>query len=150
ELDYNVSFSHSRGTNLRFVPTSTVPGVGFRFDREVGDTHALASWEQISGADIHEADNRTLEVNLQDDVKTDRIWGAQINFRKDFDVGVPTYARIGLRARGQDVKQRFGREFYTYVGPDGVAGRDPATGINDDNLARFVDTGYDYRSYDGF
>jgi TonB-dependent receptor len=150
-LDYNVSYSHSRGTNVRLIPTSTVSGVGFRFDRNVGDSNALASYEQISGPDFHDIDNRIFtSLNTQDDVKTDRIWGAQVNLRKDFELPAPTYAKIGLRARGQDVTQRFGRGFFTYLGPDGVAGRNPATGINDDNLERFVDHEYDYRPYDEF
>ncbi|MDO8540282.1 MAG: TonB-dependent receptor [Opitutaceae bacterium] len=151
ELDYNVSFSHSRGTNLRLIPTSTVSGVGFRFDRDTPGSNALASYTQISGPDIYDIDNRILtSVNTNDDVKTDRIWGAQVNLKKNFAFVAPTYAKIGLRARGQDVIQRFGRGFFSFRGPDGVAGRNPATGVNDDNLTQFVDQGYGYHSYDGF
>lgn len=151
ELDYNLSFSHSRGTNVRLIPTSTVSGVGFRFDREVGGSNALASWEQISGPDIYDINQRIFtSLDTNDDVKNDRIWGTQVNFRKNFDLPAPTYAKVGLRARGQDVNQRLGRGFFSYRGPDGVAGRNPATRINDDNLERFVDRGYDYRPYDEF
>jgi TonB-dependent receptor len=151
ELDYNASFSHSRGTNVRFIPTSTVPGVGFRFDRNVGDTNALATYEQLSGPDIRDINHRVFtSLDSQDDVKTDRIWGAQVNFRKDIDLPVPTFIKTGLRVRGQEVTQRFDRDFFTYAGPDRVPGVNPATGINDDNLAQFVDLEYDYRPYDEF
>lgn len=151
DLDYNVSFSRSEGTNVRLIPTSTVSGAGFRFDRDVGGSNALASYEQISGPDIYDIENRIFtSLDTQDDLKSDRILGAQVNLRKNFDLPVPTYAKFGLRARSQEVEQRFGRGFFDYVGPDQRAGRNPASGVNDDNLGRFVDREYDYRSYDDF
>ena len=150
DLDYNVSLSRSHGTDDRLIPTGTVSGVGFRFDRDTPGSNALASYEQISGPAIYEIGNRTFDLDTADDEKTDRLFGAQINFRRNFATTRPMYLKTGLRARSQDIVQRFGRGFYTYGGPDGVAGRNPATGANDDNLARFVDHGYDYRSYDGF
>ena len=150
ELDYNVSFSRSEGTNWRLIPTGIVRDVGFRFDRDTPGTHALASFEQISGPDIYDVNNRTQNVDTNDDVKTDEIWGAQVNLKKDLAFPAPTYVKVGGRARGQEVVQRFGRGNFTYVGRDRVAGRNPATGVNDDDLRRFVDQGYGYRSYDGF
>ena len=151
ELDYNVTYSRSRGTDVRLIPTATVSGVGFRFNRDTPGSKALASYEQISGPDIYDINYRTLpSLDTTDDQKTDRLVGAQLNFRKSFDLAVPAYVKMGLRTRAQEIVQRFSRGAYSYRGPDGVAGRNAATGLNDDNLQRFVDRGYGYRSYDGF
>jgi iron complex outermembrane recepter protein len=151
ELDYNVSYSRSRGTDVRLLPTATVPGVGFRFNRDTPGSNALASYEQISGPDVYDIRNRTLSsLDTTDDMKTDRLLGAQLNFRKNFELAAPAYVKMGLRARAQNIVQRFSHGAFSYRGPDGVAGRNPATGSNDDNLERFIDHGYGYRSYDGF
>jgi iron complex outermembrane recepter protein len=149
-LDYNVNYSPSRGTEKRTIPQVDVPGVGFRFDRNVDHRWALTTVEQISGPDVRDPANMLFnQLNFQDDVKEERIWGAQVNYRMDFDLGKRTYFKTGFRTRSQKQEHERNRTYYRYVGPDGVMGRNPATGANDDNLARFIDQGYDYRPMNG-
>ena len=58
--------------------------------------------------------------------------------------------KTGLRYRHQrrDLDQE-AEQYSSYRGPDGVAGRNSATGINDDNLARFIDSSYRYTPIGG-
>jgi iron complex outermembrane recepter protein len=148
DLDFNANYAPSHGDEDRLIPNGTVAGTGFRFTRR-GAT--LLEWTQLTGPDIYDPANRILNsINTQDDEKNDTIWGAQANLRQKFDVlSFPTEFKIGTRVRGQKRDRILRRTSFSYVGPDGVAGRS-ARGVNDDDLARFVDRGYNYRPYDGF
>lgn len=67
----------------------------------------------------------------------DRYLGSSFNATKKFDVVVPASIKAGLRVRDQERKLE-NKSFSTaYVGADRVAGLNPATGVNDDNLALF-------------
>ena len=67
----------------------------------------------------------------------DRYLGTSFNATKKFELVVPVSIKAGMRVRDQERKLE-NKSFSTvYVGPDRVAGLNPATGMNDDNLALF-------------
>ena len=76
-------------------------------------------------------------TDLPDNVEED-INRAQIDYVKKFTgLAVPFEIKAGGDWRNQARDQEFKQPTWAYVGPDGVAGTNPATGINDDNLNRF-------------
>ncbi|HUR57907.1 MAG TPA: carboxypeptidase regulatory-like domain-containing protein, partial [Opitutaceae bacterium] len=138
KLDGTANFSPSKGTENRFIPDRVVAGVGFRQDRSL--THNALILTQISGPDIYNFNNSTMtSVDNRDNVSTDKIWGAQLNFRKPLRTEIPIAIKTGARWREQSRKQDQDRRLYSYVGPNGVAG--PVGAANDDNLERFFDPG---------
>lgn len=67
----------------------------------------------------------------------DDYLGASFNATRKFDTAAPTSLKVGMRQRNQQRKLE-NKSFATvYVGADRVAGPNPATGINDDNLLLF-------------
>jgi TonB-dependent receptor len=148
-LDYGFNYSGSSGTEDRVIPTRIVDGrAGFRFDRS--RSAKLPSVEQISGPDILDLNNQRIStLNFQDFDDTDTIKGAHVNWRRRFVTAAPTSLKMGLRYRGQEREREQLRSYYVHVGADGVAGLNPATRVNDDNVARFIDEGYRYRPAGG-
>ena len=67
----------------------------------------------------------------------DQYLGASLNVTKKFKIPVPVSLKAGLRSREQDRKRENKTWSTVYLGPDRVAGLNPATGVNDDNLAQF-------------
>ena len=67
----------------------------------------------------------------------DQYLGASLNVTKKFATAVPASLKAGLRTREQDRKLESKAWSTVYLGPDRVAGLNPATGINDDNLTQF-------------
>jgi TonB-dependent receptor len=141
-LDYGANFSHSAGTEDRVIPTVQVTGVGFLFDR-TDPLHPTMT--QTSGPNIYDrSEHRLTAVNFQDFDDTDIVRGAHINWKQRV-LSSPTVSfKTGIRWRGQERDRQQSRPAYVYVGPDGVAGVNPATGVNDDNIAQFDDPNYRY------
>lgn len=147
-LDYGVSYSTSKGTEDRVIPNRLVNGVGYRFDRS--DSKKYPTVQQISGPDVTDLNNQRISsLNFQDFDDTDSILGANIDWKKQFSAVVPASIKTGVRYRGQERDRVQMRSYYVHVGADGVAGLNAATGINDDNIGRFADPSYVYRSADG-
>ena len=141
-IDYGANYSRSIGTEKRILPTAQLAGVGFRFDR----TDPLyPTITQISGPSIYDrTDHRITQVNFQNYHDRDAIRGADVNWKQQLPTTRPISFKTGLRWRGQERERRQERPAYVYVGPDGVGGRNAATGINDDNVAQFADNNYKY------
>lgn len=143
-LDFTANFSPSSGFEERFIPARSVAGAGFRFDRSA--THNYFTVAQISGPDIYDPRNSTMtSVDLPVIDSSDRILGAQINYRKSFNAVVPIGVKTGVRYRDQVRKRDQTRDLYSYVGPNGVAG--PVGAANDDDLGRFFDPGYTHAAF---
>ena len=143
-IDYGANFSHSVGTEDRVIPTVQIAGVGFRFDRA---DKLYPTITQISGPDIYDrarTEHRLTALNFQDFDDTDAIRGAHLNWKQRLFSQPVVNFKTGVRWRGQERERKQTRPAYVYVGADGVAGRNPATGINDDNIAQFDDPGYVY------
>jgi len=146
-VDYGANVSRSAGTEDRVIPTVQVLGVGFRFDRT---NPFYPTITQISGPDYrNRADHRLTTLNFQNFDDTDIIRGAHFNWKQTISTTPAISLKTGVRWRGQERDRRQVRPAYAYVGADGVAGRNAATGINDDNVGQFADPNYRYGAAHG-
>lgn len=146
-LDYGANYSRSDGTEDRFVPAAQITGVGFHFDRS---NPFFPTMTQTSGPDIYDrSEHRISQFNFIDFDDTDAIRGAHVNWKQRFPTRLAASFKTGLRWRGQERERRQTQPVYTYVGADGVAGRNAATGINDDNVGQFADRNYRYGPANG-
>lgn len=140
EIDYNAYLSNSvakyeRGKLGNFALTAR--GIGLRIERK--DEPYFPYITQVSGPNMTDINNYTSNLlTLTDNLGEDQYRGATINLKKSFATVVPAWIKTGLRYRAQSRDLRNLTTRTSYVGPDGVQGLSPATGINDDNLARFV------------
>jgi TonB-dependent receptor len=75
--------------------------------------------------------------------------GGQFNARRDFATRHPTYVKAGVRFREQTRDLNRAQRVFTYLGPDGRTGVNPANGIDDGSLLRFLDGSYTYRFFEG-
>ncbi|MBI4625818.1 MAG: TonB-dependent receptor [Verrucomicrobia bacterium] len=142
EIDWTASRSKSKahypGNKTFNVYTQ---GFGLKIERQEEPYFPVIT--QTGGADITKISSYTRN---QYDVLIrsgwDQMTGSSLDVKKLFTTPVPSYIKAGFRWRDQqrDVAVNTIRMFY--VGPDGVMGVNPATGLNDDNLAQFVDDGY--------
>jgi len=79
--------------------------------------------------------NRTLSANDNED----EVTTLKADYDKKFGLGAASLLlKGGASWQRQDRQEAPYTPTWNYVGPDGVAGRNPATGVNDDNLAQWV------------
>lgn len=143
EADYNIyrSKSTTRYPHQEAV-TLTARGIGLRIANTAEPD--FPSLTQTAGPALSDpASYRENRYERGIAVGDDEYRGAAVNVKATFEAGVPAWIKAGLRWREQtrnlDGAAAGGASFRTtYVGPDGVAGVNPATGINDDNLAPFL------------
>lgn len=120
-LDFNVNYAPAKGEVDQATANPTLSGVGFRFDRSNPQRGNLATFTQISGPDVRDPANRNFNtLSINQDVKRDRILGAQVNYRHNFDLPAPTYMKTGFRMRSQKPEQFFNRTNFSYTGPNKV------------------------------
>ncbi|MBI4627007.1 MAG: TonB-dependent receptor [Verrucomicrobia bacterium] len=145
DLDYDFSFSPGHQvvdtSGNRGAVTGNLTGVGWRLDR--GKSTQYPEMRYTGGPDPQDLNNYgTLRYNTGLSFTDDDVWSSKANLRKTFATRWPSELKVG----GVFKEQR--REFennaanFIYVGADGVAGRNPATGVNDDQFARFAETQY--------
>lgn len=147
-IDYGANYSLSNGAEDRIIPSMQVSGVGFRFDRSKSIEYPTMT--QISGPSYTDRSAHTnTAFNLQDFDDQDVIKAFHLNWRKTFATDAPVGLKMGIRYRGQERDRDQSRPVYLYVGPDGVAGLNAASRVNDDNIAQFADPSYTYRSARG-
>jgi iron complex outermembrane receptor protein len=119
ELDISANYAPAKGWQELYQAQPGVTGVGFRFDHSDERLGEVATWKQISGRDIRDPANWTLpNLSINRDSQRDEIFGAQLNFRKSFNLAAPAYIKTGLRYRSQDPRQYFDRWGNSYVGPN--------------------------------
>jgi TonB-dependent receptor len=148
QLDVDATHAPSIGFEKRQDLSLRVNNVNYVVDR----TNRLhfPSIVRTGGQDPANYDNAyTDSLNRKDFHADDQISSAQLNVKRSFATPWPTYLKAGVRYRFQEKKQDRAQDVFTYVGPDGVAGRVAATGINDDNLNRFRDDGHRYQPING-
>ena len=109
--------------NSNYPVTSTVSatmnGVGWQLDRR-GQSGWFPAFTQTAGPSIYDPNNYTPTTNNRTTFHgpAQRI-GFRLNFRKTYDVGVPLYAKTGLRFDEDSRRQDTNRADYTYIGPVG-------------------------------
>ena len=145
DLDYDFSYSPGknrvenigRHANL----TGNLTGVGWRLDR--GASTQYPAMQFTGGPDPQDLNNYgTLRFNTGRNFTWENIWSARANAKKTFATRWPIELKVGGVVRGQDRDYNNTPANYAYVGADGIAGRNAATGVNDDLFARFADTEY--------
>jgi len=78
---------------------------------------------------------RTISANDNED----RVVNLKADYGKHFTNGETKFQlKSGLLFQEQKRKEAPYSPVWNYVGPDGVAGRNPSTGLNDDNIAQWV------------
>jgi TonB-dependent receptor len=148
-FDGDAAWSPSDGFEKREDLTLRINGTAWRTDRTNRLHYPL--FVQTGGPDIRNFDNGFTDgMNRKDFRQQDEIYAAQFNAKRTFATALPTSLKGGLRWREQTKEQNRYQPNYTYIGPDGVAGLNSATGKNDDNLNRFNGTdGHNYLPLDG-
>jgi len=148
QMNYDVSHAPSTGFEKRQDLSLRINGVNYVVDR-TGRLH-FPSITRTGGADPANYDNAfTDSLNRKDFHAEDEISQAQFNVKRDFATALPASLKAGFRYRTQEKAQDRAQDVWTYVGPDGVAGRNNATGVNDDNLNRFRDDGHRHLPING-
>jgi iron complex outermembrane recepter protein len=138
DIDYDLYNSKSKAdypgnSNLDVI----LRGSGVRLER--GEDRWTPTITQTAGPDWTDINNyQENQYNIARMSGWDEYRGASLNAKKRFSTSWPTYLKAGVRRREQsrDLENKPFRA--TYVGPDGVQGLNPATRVNDDNLAQFI------------
>ncbi len=137
DLDYDAykSFSETNYPGTREI-SFIARGIGFTVERK--DDPYFPYIRQTAGPDVTQLSSYTENLyNSSQRNGKDRYLGAAVNLTRRFDTPVPAWIKTGARLRNQERILRDTSFRATYVGPDGVMGLNPATGVNDDNLAQF-------------
>lgn len=144
-LDYTVSYSRSerntgayRQHSVRRNWTATVSGVGWILDKS--GSEEFPTFTQTSGPSIYDPRSYAgASVSQTSALSVNRAGSAEINVKRDVSVaGRIAQLSFGVLGTRQSSGQDSGAVASTYLGPDGVAGLNRATGINDDDLTRFA------------
>lgn len=117
-------------------------GIGLRIEQNPGEPFFPAI-RQTAGPDVTKISSyATNNYDISRRTGWDSYRGAALNVKKTFEAAVPVFIKAGYRVR-QQIRLNSSRPWNgTYVGPDGIVGINPATGISDDNIAQFVDPRY--------
>jgi TonB-dependent receptor len=144
-LDYTLSNSRSerntgayRNHSVRRNWTATVSNIGWILDKSGSEEFPV--FTQTSGPSIFDPRNYTGgSVSQTSAISVNRASSAEINVKREVEVvGHKALLSGGGLATRQSSVQDSGSRVSTYVGPDGVAGVNPVTRINDDDLTRFA------------
>lgn len=137
DLDYNLFFSKSV-TNYYHQESFRITARGLGLRIEETDEPTLPRVTQTAGPSMTDIASYTEnQYNKSVHGGDDRYKGGVINWKQQFQTVVPAWIQAGARVREQ-TRYLFRNPIrLTYVGADGVAGINPATGRSDDNLALF-------------
>lgn len=137
DIDYDVYKSDAKANYAGSKELNLIArGIGFTVDKS--DDAYFPHLRQTAGPDLTKLESYTENAyNIDRRVGWDRYLGSSLNVKNKFATIAPTYLKAGVRWRNQ--ARQLGSTNYrgVYVGPDGMMGVNPATGINDDNLAQF-------------
>ena len=136
DIDYDIYQSKSKSNYANNATMNwSMRGIGFRVTRADTDNPTVT---QTGGPDVTNLDNYDQNVYTKSrSAGWDQYDGVALNLKKQFQTVVPTYIKTGFRLRDQVRELRNTTRRYSYVGPDGVMGRNPANGLSDDNLGQF-------------
>ena len=148
--DLEIDWSANRSKSKQGYPsnkTFTIFTQGFGLNIRKSDEDYFPILTQTSGRDTTDLNSYDRNrYNVYKAAGWDNLTGASVDVKKLFTVPVPSYIKAGYRWREQKRDVVDGSFRADYVGKDGVMGVNPATGVNDDNLAQFLDESYRYPS----
>ena len=144
KLDFQATYSPSKGYENNFNTPRTVAGVQLRQDRSLSHTYVTIT--QTGGPDIFDPRNTLLNtVAIVENDLRDRVLGGQVNFSRQLETRWPLGLKAGARFRTVRKSNDDTNNNRAYVGPNGVAG--PIGTANDDDLPRFFDPKYKHQSF---
>ncbi len=132
--------SKARG-NLRLA-TFTYVGAPFGLSIDTTRNRSRPEFRQTYGPTIGFGSDFSQYTALfgygPEDVVEDTVGNAKLDYIKGFTAGAwPLQFKAGANWRRQEHATTSRSPNWNFVGADGVAGRNAATGVNDDNLAQF-------------
>lgn len=143
KLDFQASFNPtSFNNNYMGIIAFRTGGVGLLVDAKANRERPLL--RQTYGPTVFFGTNMndwaTDQVYEQPDRADEYVTALNTNFERAFNaLRLPLTLKAGASFRRQhQYKDNRWRPIWDYVGADGVAGTNPATGRNDDNLGQFV------------
>ncbi|MBI5768491.1 MAG: TonB-dependent receptor [Verrucomicrobia bacterium] len=145
KLDYTLNRSRAerdtgayRNHAVRRNWTATVTNIGWILDKSRSEESP--TFTQTSGPSIYDARNYANgTVSQTSAISVNRAASAEFNAKRPVSLrGQKILLSLGGLATRQSSDQDSGARNSTYVGPDGVAGVNPATRLNDDDLSRFA------------
>jgi TonB-dependent receptor len=144
-IDYALNNSRSerntgayRNHAVRRNWTATVSNIGWILDKTGGEEFPV--FTQTGGPSIYDPRNYTGgTVSQTSAISVNRASSAELNLKREVPVASHrVLLSFGGLATRQSSVQDSGARNSTYVGPDGVAGLNPVTRLNDDDLSRFA------------
>jgi TonB-dependent receptor len=143
ELDYDASYSVSEQKQFYHQSSAAVTGVGWMVDRTNG-WRWTPELTFTDGRDPFDLDAYRNNLLLRFHQPTEgSIVGAQLNFRKNFELPVPTWVKAGIKVRSEKQIRKDLSRRWRFEGPDGVLNS------GDENLSQFVSESWNHRSYNG-
>lgn len=115
---------------------ASVRTIGWSLDRS--GSVEFPRFSQTAGPSILDMSNYTgSQLTQLNGNREGRVYVGSVDTRYDLGLAQRTWFKAGARLRRQESGEKIGSRRYSYVGPDGVAGTNPATGRNDDDLTPF-------------
>lgn len=116
--------------------TTTISGIGF-IEQRLGN--GMMSWSQTAGPSVFNIGNYpTHLLTFKGRKRLNGINAITFNAEYQLDAQTKTFLKTGARIRAESSNIAGGDRRFTYAGPDGVAGVNPATGRNDSDLSVFL------------
>lgn len=148
KFDYNVMHGEANteqnDRESGGIFTTTITGIGFVEERQ---PDGMMSWTQTAGPSVYNIANYpTHLLTLKGRKRLNSINAITFNAEYQFDARTKTFLKTGARIRSEGSNIVGGDRRFTYAGPDGVAGVNPATGRNDSDLSVFLLPGFQARS----
>lgn len=141
---WNIDYDAFRSLSKTYYPGNRamnmqVQNIGFTFrSEETGLDRFYTRVTQTAGPDVTKLGSYVNTGYNQNTTNGwDRYLGASFNVTKKFATVVPSSIKAGMRTRDQERKLENNSINSVYVGADRVAGLNPATGRNDDDLSLF-------------
>lgn len=115
--------------------TTTLTGIGFRQERLENGT---MSWTQTAGPSVFEIANYpTHLLTFKGRKRLNFVNAITFNAEYTLDAVSKSFIKAGGRIRSESSEIVGGDRRFTYAGPDGVVGVNPATRVNDADLSVF-------------
>lgn len=154
ELSAQASFSPSENAVIFENMTVTRAG-GFGLQIDTTANRQRPVIRQTYGPSIDAGgslDSYTANRTVNNDrYGEEEVADVKLDYKRDWrGLRVPLHFKVGANWREQYHSIRFYQPNWNYVGPDGVAGLNPATGRNDDNLAQFRDPAPGYGIFNNY
>jgi TonB-dependent receptor len=159
KLAVQLSYNPSRAQGTLRATDFTYRGSPFGFSIDTTRNRSRPEFRQTFGTNVgfgSDFSQYTATVSnisgVPQDLVEDDMANTKIDYTKSHRIGgLPVQWKVGGNWRRQNHSNTARTAVWDFVGTDGVAGRNAATGINDDNLAQFrtADPTYTVFNYGG-